>query len=315
MLTLWAINMQACGQTNKKEHQIEEKMVVKERKTDVDIKNIYQKVKRSDYNPRYLVDYSSVDCTYKILINGVDAVIIVAPGTVGGAVDPITPNILKSGKQKLKVIITPPRNQAWEPQEFLTSHSSLKFTISHGEFGKDKMDDYEVVYEFESPKITKDDIPSLELDGEFYAEVPYVLEGWTNSKDLRKIPHIEEKVVAVYNQYRTILENKDTLAYADMMYKKELEVAKGLFWDRQKDSEERWDDLVEVINAPGYYQPIENYELRFLADGKVVELRRNDGRNKGQTVIRRVDPNRIVRFQSLYLHMPKGSDQLEVIRQ
>ena len=291
----------------------EEIMAVIEIKTDVEMKNIYQRVKRYDYSPRYLIDYSSVDCTYRIEIGGVEALEVLSPGTVGGAVEPINGRLLKSGKYKIKIILTPPRNQEWEFQKFLTNHSSLKFSIKHGEFGKDKMEDYEVVYTFESPKIKKDGIASLEFEGDFYLEVPYVLEGWSNSKDLRKIPSIKNDVLATYHRYLDIAKNKDTIGYANMMYKKEQEVAQAFFWDTQKDSEERWDDLVEEIVAPGEFELIENYEMRFLADGKVVELIRNDEDYKGEPVIRRIHDGSIVSYP-LYLHMLKGSDKLEVIR-
>lgn len=307
---LISININGCSQNKTKIINME---TLGKTKTDVDMKNIYQLIKKFNYNPRYIVDYSSIDCTYKIFINGIDAIETIGPGNIGGAVEPVTDFFLRSGKQKIKILISPPKDENWVPQKFLTKYSSLEFTIKHGEFGKDKMEEYKTVFSFHTPKIITDNIPYLEFEEEFYAEVPYELEGWENSEILTKRPNIEADVLEVYNKFRDILINKDTLGYADLMYKKELEIAQAMFWNTKKDSEERWDDLKGIVNNPGKYKLIENYELVFLADGKIAELRRNDLKYKGECVIRR-SHNGIITFNTLYLHMPKGSNKLEVIR-
>lgn len=304
------INLENCSQNKNNESRME---VINKQKTDLDMLNIFKSVKKYNYNPRYLIDFSSTGCTYHVLIDDVEGLVISSPGNIGGAVEPINGQLLKSGKHKIKVIITPPRNQEWELENFLTEHSSLKFTIKHGEFGKDKMENYKVVYEFVSPKVTKGDIPFLEFEGAFNVELPYVLEGWSNSEDLTKRPNLEAEVVKVYNKYRDILVKKDLQEYSTMMYKKEVEVAQAFFWNTEKDSKERWADIVDEINKPGTYEPIENYKLHFYANGKIVKLLRSDNDYKGEPVIRRIQDGRIS-ANSIYLHMPKGSNKLEVIR-
>jgi hypothetical protein len=60
--------------------------------------------------------------------------------------------------------------------------------------------------------------------------------------------------------------------------------------------------------------PIENYNLQFYQGGKILSLERNDYENRGEGVLRTLEPDGAIRMYNIKICMPHGSDTFEIIR-
>ncbi|WP_237274713.1 hypothetical protein, partial [Tenacibaculum ovolyticum] len=162
--------------------------------------------------------------------------------------------------------------------------------------------------------------PYVEYRGKFYAEVPYELEGWSNSQDLSKEDKDElfEELLKEYNTYRDIITNKELPEIARNIHrmKKERAIAKS---NSNEEVQEIIADFIELWGQDMTMYPIEKVALKRYGNGKVVALERTD--IMGHTPLigwynEEVDGNqkRMSNSFRLYFHRPKGSSKLEVIR-
>lgn len=74
--------------------------------------------------------------------------------------------------------------------------------------------------------------------------------------------------------------------------------------------------IVDFVNEePTKLEPIENYKLIICGGGKLVGLKRIDGYNRNEGVIRRVYTNRVeeVQIDDILLYQPEEKGDLEVI--
>ena len=63
-------------------------------------------------------------------------------------------------------------------------------------------------------------------------------------------------------------------------------------------------------------RPIEQYELKFYGDGRLVVLEGTDPANFDEPALRaryREQSSNIINAYFLYLHKPEGNDRLEII--
>ena len=122
--------------------------------------------------------------------------------------------ILKSGTYnfRIKVYPTVGEEKGIEPQTL----SFLKVGLSKYEkipVGEGALPDtYQYLQSYPIAKIDKP-IPFYEVTGEFKAEVPYEVEGWSKGQDLSKMDQnkLQEKVVAYYQKLWNILNNGGAL--------------------------------------------------------------------------------------------------------
>jgi hypothetical protein len=166
------------------------------------------------------------------------------------------------------------------------------------------------------PKVEQE-VPYIELKGEFEAIVPYELEGWSKGMDLSKEDpkKLEEEVLEKYNQYRTAFANKDIATIATMIYKREKEIAQAYYFvsGQNKSYDNGWEELEQDCNELIEMKPIEDYEMKITGNGKLVSLLKTNAKHKNFSAVSGTTGKK-VRFYGLTLYRPAPGAPLEVIR-
>ncbi len=164
-------------------------------------------------------------------------------------------------------------------------------------------------------------LPYFEKEFEFEAEMPFENEALINSKNLQEIDKkvLEQKVLKQYQRFVNSVKNKDENTYWELYYHKVAYFAKANFL-----TEEEIEDLIkegEIYYEKMSYQPIENYEMVFYDEGRLVcfESKSNELEFKGKspliaTAVNPNDPNDVFRNPiQFYFYMPKDSNELKIM--
>ncbi|SIS27976.1 hypothetical protein SAMN05421639_10141 [Chryseobacterium shigense] len=283
--------------------------------------DIYKQVKTYDHHPVYEVEFSQDACGYEILINDVPLHRYLLPGSANEQRIQINDHLLKTGKQEMTIRLFPPMlsDGSWSPT--LVDASAFKIKVIHHQ-SKDALEDYKQVFEFSTSnqpgteKFMASGQKFFEFKGFFYAQIPYQLEGWQNSADLRQEnqDQLLKEAVTAYNNFRNVLIKKDVNAYGILMYDKEVEIAKAYYWSTPLDSKERWNEMRDAVLEKREILPLKNFKMVLYAGGKVVALQPTDERYKDYlSAIHAQTADEDIQV-SFLLHKKAGSNELTPIR-
>lgn len=298
-------------------------------KTSLDIYNLSNETQEYKEEPLYKLILTSSECSFYVLVNDIPLYkFFGSNGGVGATSLPMNWNIEKSGKQKITVRMYPKFiSERKEMDKTLGVNAGVKFSIEKEINGED-----ETIFEFKTPFKDFDgkggggflypEKPYYEETVYLDLEVPYSLSILDNSqslytKDSEKLKQLEREVLAKYNQIRDIYlkGTKDDLAnvnygkekrLAQQMYLTKDEIKSG--WD--SDYQFRTDSNLEFFDL----KPIENYEMKFYAGGKLVCLEKINNKKSalwGGFKKKNKDIGTTT-YITIYLYRPKGSDKLEV---
>lgn len=311
MLGLLLIVSQSCSQTNKKS----ENMITKEQ-----YNSISKEVKTYEYNPSYYALVNNKNCTYEIYINDVLVDYSFSVGNAAGEQPiPISGYILKSGIQSIRYKIYPKAITNGVLNKLLdnTAYFTTRVTIGDALHLSVKEEDNKEILSLKLPVQDKINVPYYEYTTTFEAKVPYELKGWTAGVDLSKEDpkKLEEEVLQVYDKFKTAFENKDVPTIATMIYNREKEIAQAYYMvsGKEPNYDKGWEELEEKTDALIKMYPIENYEIRIIGHGKLVEIVVKEGKFKNFPVVSG-STGKKRRFYGLILHRPSFNAPLEVIR-
>ncbi|QYN44231.1 hypothetical protein GYM75_04890 [Gilliamella sp. ESL0441] len=296
----------SCGQAQKTDKQI-----IQETMQAIEVPKQYKQ------EPAYYVGIYSANIKWELFVNDVQ-MFAHYQGKITSPIVPLNYRILGSGKQKITFRIYPPNEQA-----VLGKYASFRMRLYYRKNFRDKEIPEIHILNFELPYEQTKDLPYFEKSFEFEAEVPYQMTGWTKSKDLTKVPDLEQKVVKKIEALRTILENKDTEAYFQAVMPKLKEKFICLYATQQ----EIENYFQEYSLTSGEFSkifddiqilPIEDYQIILEPNNRLVKLRQKNGDSftdgiKFKAIVKEdkkeTTGNYLFRF-----HIPEGSDELEVIR-
>ena len=249
------------------------------------------------------------DCDYVGANNGVD----------------MNPYILKNGKYKVKLRIFP----AFKAGEKLIEFDDIeKSNISFDSYIRNKETDKILNYNSIPLPIVapKEDVPYFEQEWEVeITDLPYELEGWSKGQDLRKWDKdkLEKKVVAYYQKLWYILNNGEGERYMDLWKQADQEL---MFYDYETDYDSIYKEESEEIkkNCTDNMIPLEDYELKLYAEGKLVTLERKTHTRefnnyspldiKGWSPLIRKGRKSGAEDFPVKLYLPEGSNEFVIIR-
>ncbi len=228
--------------------------------------------------------------------------------------------ILKNGTYKVKIKLLPvKRNDTLlvSPKDVANSHIKfIQFEVQREpKMGRSK--NYKEIQKLPLPKI-EEPVPFLEAEWEIeITDLPYELEGWSNSQDLRKIDKevLKKEVVGFYNHLRDLLHTGKVDEYMQLLntYYKDVDIFDYI--NKNKSKKDAVEIKQELLNeAKGNMQPIENYKLFIYANGKLVTLERINNDDMGESALRTLEPDGTEYWYKIVLHKPKGSKTFEIIR-
>ena len=239
----------------------------------------------------------------------------------------MNPYILKNGKYKVKLRIFP----AFKAGEKLIEFDDIeKSNISFDSYIRNKETNEILNYNSIPLPIVapKEDVPYFEQEWDVeLTELPYELEGWSKGQDLRKWDkkELEKKVVAFHQKIRKILNDGNSEEWMKLIQKRFDEVCIFDYLSEkriEKDLEEIKEDVEEY--SKGTMIPLEDYELKLYAEGKLVTLERKthtkEFNNYSPLDIKGWSP--LISKGTTYgaapypilLYLPQGSDEFVIIR-
>ena len=239
----------------------------------------------------------------------------------------INPYVLKNGKYKVKLRIFP----AFKAGEKLIEFDDIeKSNISFDSYIRNKETNEILNYNSIPLPIVapKEDVPYFEQEWDVeLTELPYELEGWSKGQDLRKWDkkELEKKVVAFHQKIRKILNDGNSEEWMKLIQKRFDEVCIFDYLSEkriEKDLEEIKEDVEEY--SKGTMIPLEDYELKLYAEGKLVTLERKthtkEFNNYSPLDIKGWSP--LISKGTTYgaapypilLYLPQGSDEFVIIR-
>lgn len=327
ILTLVSISIlcSACGQSKKSKKEMKNRPIAQ----------LYKNAKKLDYPsmPQYYIEGYQSGCYYEIYVNGIMVFSHFENVGLANHAVPINDDILKSGPQEVTVKLYPLGEINGKQYPNLTASSRFDLTI----FKRDKATpweglDYDVVKKYFAPTKTgishgafkHAGLPYFEETFTFNAEVPYELEGWSNSQNLKEMDQnlLEKEILAFHKTYADIIYNKDENKWVNLLKKREQEYFASVYYNdsKSKKIDARISGLCELFDGEfSKKYPLDQYEILFGGGGKVVYLKslENKGESPFSYGIKVSIDGELVEVEDskyLFLHKPKGSDQLEIIR-
>ena len=239
----------------------------------------------------------------------------------------MNPYILKNGKYKVKLRIFP----AFKAGEKLIASKDIKNSnISFGSYIRNRETDEILNYEDKPLPITAPtiDVPYFEQEWEVeLTDLPYELEGWSKGQDLRKWDkkELEKKVVAYYQKLWHILNNGEGERWTKLTQKRINETAIFYYESEEENQKAIKNNQQNIVKyCTNMMIPLEDYEMKLYAEGKLVCLERKthtrEFNNKSPLDIKGWSPLILkgkksgAGYYNVLLYLPQGSNEFVIIR-
>ncbi|MEN9918879.1 MAG: hypothetical protein RL662_1315 [Bacteroidota bacterium] len=267
--------------------------------------------------PVYYAEYGNRGCRFELYINGVLVDQLRGKGTIGKTATTINPEILKSGKQKVKLRLFP-----YPKETRISNENPFQLEIGYNDFsvevGPQEQRPWHVSLTMPPISVPSEGLPYYEYEGTFDANVPYRIHNWSNCIDLRQIPDIEERVVAEFNKVRQWMVDREFDSIKAYYAYRDNELAVCLY-ESTKTQARDWKRTCNDISDEdfGDFLPIEEYEMLFSADGKVVTLhsKKKRGFNSALLKIKEIEGTSQYRYDAFHLNLGirEGTNELIAI--
>ena len=239
----------------------------------------------------------------------------------------MNPYILKNGKYKVKLRIFP----AFKAGEKLIVSKDIKNSnISFDSYIRNKETNEILNYNSIPLPIVapKEDVPYFEQEWEVeITDLPYELEGWSKGQDLRKWDKdkLEKKVVAYYQKLWRILNNGEGEKYVEVWKKADQELF-SYYYTTQERYLKLVENTIEDVEeyCKGTMIPLEDYEMKLYAEGKLVCLERKTHTKefnnhspldiKGWSPLISKGEKSGAADYPVKLYLPEGSNEFVIIR-
>jgi len=279
--------------------------------------SISKLVKKYKYNPTYALKIDRVWCGYEVYINDMLVDFSFETGRSAGEQNVDFPQyILSSGKQKIKVIVYPRAVKDGVFESTLSPDAELSVRVVHREYAKGKLNDEKEVYSYKLPK-PKKKTNTYDWSGEFDAQVPYTLKGWSEGTDLSKEnpKDLEKEVIALTEKYGRAFKQKDVQTLVNMVYNREKEVAQAFFLTSGESNnyDHAWEKMEEETAKIETVEPLAGYTMRLFGYGKVVTLLRNGAKERDYPALL-INTKDKLDYYGLLFYRPKPGAPLQVIR-
>ncbi len=238
----------------------------------------------------------------------------------------LNPYLLKNGKHKLKVRFLPridSKDGLLQPEDIIFSKDA-RWNIFFTELYKDPEAALGYTNEIDYEKsalpieLPPTPVPFWEQEWELTIDkLPYELEGWSNGQDLSQMDQneLEKEVLAFHKKMRNMLNEGKIVEFMEISKNIDKEMLTALYMTEESmkvDIKDNMEFLTKL--CPGNMQPIDNYEMRLFAEGKLVTLLIPNGELKNWGVLLSITPKGRKNYYRLLLYKPKNSEELVIIR-
>jgi len=255
--------------------------------------------------PYYVIDFNAVNSLIDIRINDVSVLCLNIDGQISTII-PVNNAILESGKQLVSYNLLP-----------LVGENALRDTVNFSasvclyDAGGDLIEKKEEMTKFTMPE-NKTGIPLPKYEGEifFYADVPYKLDAWQNSRDLSKVDNLRTLVDSTYKRIEEIINNAQYDQFANMIRKREDNIATCMYLS-DKEKNERITELIEMMETGFKIVPVSEKDIMIIyGHDKLVSLKKPDGRSS--LLLKNKDTGDELNLE-IQFHLQQGNNELAVI--
>ena len=285
------------------------------------VEEIAKQVSHYNYEPIYEVYFEFGYCYIELYINDILAYKNYGEGG-GSSSFTINPYLLNFSNQTIKL-----RMYATEELGEFLNNSAVKLGIgsydNQNEFAIEKRQSNLFIYQ-----TPEDENGFFKYAGKEYfeqtvtftlPEVPYKIEGWKDSQDLRNFDKklLEQKVLQAYQMIQKSFKERDLDGIAQFSFNGMKDLAIAQYFD-EEEVQEGWEELIAIAGADNLeFYPLENYELVFYGEGRLVGLKskKKDKGFRGSSAL-------LCKFKregkwvgaelDYLLHIPKGKTEFEI---
>jgi hypothetical protein len=274
---------------------------------------IYNQKKYSE-KPYYTAKIHVQACYYEVLLNDIP---VFSFGTKGGASNeiPLNYKLLKSGKQKLKIRLSPMFNNLQ-----LSEEVDLKVELGFANIiGENRLGDFVSCGTFELPKEVKEKkLPFFEIEIPFEANVPWdygnMLE---NAQNLKNNLNTKQLVDNFAHKFYNILKEKENSKYNFFMKNK---IAKQINTNYSTEKEIGY--IIEALNLTTkikFLHPLPEYNIVYYGNGKLIQIKSKEKDEDGnRSVFKYTTPPLMegghdgIGTMNHLLYLPEGKTELEI---
>ena len=272
----------------------------------------------------YMIDITT-NIPVIVYVNDIKASELNMP--LGTAID-LNPYVLKNGKCKIKLQIFPLFRRG---DTLVTVENIMRCNLFFGSYIRNKETDEILNYKADValPIVApKEDVPYFEQEWDVeLTELPYELEGWSKGQDLRKWDkkELEKKVVAYYQKLWHILNNGEGERWTKLTQKRINETAIFYYESEEENQKAIKNNQQNIVKyCTNMMIPLEDYEMKLYAEGKLVCLERKthtrEFNNKSPLDIKGWSPLILkgkksgAGYYNVLLYLPQGSNEFVIIR-
>lgn len=288
----------ACGQQN----------------SNIMIEDKIKSLKNFDYEPIYQV-HVETPYSFTIFINGIP----IANKNVNYLSDYLTEInscIPNSGKQSIEISIYPRYTEVNKQNEFMENDVPFFLTIEKTNWQNGSLTKPEIVFQYQLPNQDYTALKKITHISDFTADVPYSLTDWKNGQtiDVKDSVSIKTKLLETYKTLKNNFENQEGKKYVN-------NVGLGLYnlyqssYFSQDEALNHLKYKVDFINNKRReLLNFENYKLEISGNSKLISLRRIDGYNNQEGILRRVynkGTKKMVQIDDIVFYSPT-KDKYEI---
>ena len=250
--------------------------------------NMINTIKKYDFEPIYRLEITS-SLSYIIKINGLTTAIKNqnAGNTRWFLINNCIPN---SGEQDIEITVLPKMNEeGTKHQKFIQNNSIFELKVELTSWKNGSLVAPEIVFEHNLSDNDYSNKMVYEHKTTFKAEVPYQLLDWKKGKSLKDIDslQLQEDVVKSFKKIKENFENQEGEQFIKSVEAGMFNIAQSAYLKPEEYQELKRKKVSFINKQPRVLEKIENYKVEISGDGKLVSLRRIDGYNFGEGVLRR----------------------------
>jgi|GEM_PF-1370013 len=279
-----------------------------------DIATEMDRLENFDYEPIYQVRVHT-PYTYTIWINGIP--IANKLPYLNQYMAGINPCIPASGKQQIEIRIYPRFDDMETQKKFLEKDIEFELTIEKTAWKDGSLEEPEVIYSYRLPEADYSNKKSIVHSDGFMAEVPYRLIDWRAGANFNQKDSValKTKALKVYEELISHYENQHGKDFNNAIGKGLYNLYQSSYFSKEEALDHLNHSISFINKKKRDLEEIENYRLEILGNGKLLSLKRTDGFNREEGVLRRHYLKQRKQHAHIYdvlLYAPEN-DRLEVV--
>jgi len=256
-------------------------------------------------NPYYIIDFSATNCFIDLRVNDIAVFCLNIEGQLATIV-PINNAILETGAQRITYNILPITGEI-----NLQDTMDFRASVCLYDASSDTISYVEEIIQYKVPEEKQGIIPFYKHETVFTANVPYRIEAWKNSMNLKDMDtkELRELVNKEFKKIENYFETFQYRRFIDMIILKESNIATSMYLS-QKEQQERINDLLNLLQTGFTVIPTSPLDIMMIYGyGKLVTLIKKNGMSA--FLLKNTKGEEIT--LDLKFHLPQGSNELMII--